>query len=100
MTWLATISSPWRAGRLPASAGAGRNSMDAAEHALHCGAADLLDETQQSYSLTYSEIGVRLCQCVECGLITAEQAQEIGNHFFPIGATDHDLDPNDQFNVF
>jgi Zn ribbon nucleic-acid-binding protein len=58
--------------------------MDAAEHALVCGAADLLDETQQSYSLTYSEIGVRLCQCVECGVITAEQAQEIGNHFFPV----------------
>ncbi len=100
MKWLATISSPWRAGRLPASAGAGRNSMDAAEDDLVCGAADLLDDPQQSYSLTYSEIGVRLCQCVECGLITAEQAIEIGNHFYPIGATDHDLDPNDQFNVF
>jgi hypothetical protein len=37
---------------------------------------------------------------VDCGVITAEQAIEIGNHFFPIGATDHDLDPNDQFNVF
>jgi len=73
--------------------------MDAAEHVHVCGAADLLEETQQSYSLTYSEIGVRLCQCVECGLITAEQAQEIGNHFFPIGATDHVLDTNDQFNV-
>jgi len=74
--------------------------MDAAEHAPHCGAADPLEEPQQSYSLTYSEIGVLLCQCVDCGVITAEQAQEIGNHFFPIGATDHDLDPNDQFNVF
>jgi hypothetical protein len=100
MTRLATISSPWRAVRLPASAGAGRLSMDAAEHALHFGAAAPLDEIQQSYSLTYSEIGVRLCQCVDEGLITAEQAQEIGNHFFPIGATGHDLDLNDQFNVF
>jgi hypothetical protein len=58
--------------------------MDAAEHAFHCGAADPLEETQQSYSLTYSEIGLRLCQCVEKGLITAEQAKEIGNQLFPI----------------
>jgi Zn ribbon nucleic-acid-binding protein len=74
--------------------------MDAAEHALHCGAAAPLDETQQSYSLTYSEIGVRLCQCVECGSITAEQAQEIGNHFFPVRSNDHGMDPIDQFHIF
>ncbi|MDD2466664.1 MAG: hypothetical protein PHI97_21915 [Desulfobulbus sp.] len=84
MTWLATISSPWRADRPPATAGAGRNSMDAAKDDLVCGAADLRDEPQQSYSLTYSEIGLRLCQCVESGLITAEQAKEIGNQLFPI----------------
>jgi len=84
MTCPATTSTPWGFDRLPAQAGGGRIAKDAAEHALHCGAADLLDETQQSYSLTYSEIGVRLCQCVECGVVTAEQAREIGNHFFPV----------------
>ena len=84
MTWPAISSSPWSAGRLPATAGAGRNSMEAVEHALSCGAADLREEPQQSYSLTYSEIGLRLCQCVESGLITAEQAKEIGNQLFPI----------------
>ena len=84
MTWLAKISSPWGGDRLPAQAGGGRPSMDAVEHAVHCGAADLREEPQQTYSLTYSEIGVLLCQCVESGVITNEQAREIGNHFFPV----------------
>ncbi|MDD2467911.1 MAG: hypothetical protein PHI97_28365 [Desulfobulbus sp.] len=64
--------------------------MDAVEHGLVCGAADLLDEPQQSYSLTYSEIGLRLCQSVESGTITAEQAKEIGNQLFPTGVTEHE----------
>jgi hypothetical protein len=58
--------------------------MDAVEHNLYCGAADLREEPRHTYSLTYSEIGVLLCQCVESGVITAEQAREIGNQFFPI----------------
>jgi hypothetical protein len=83
MTWLARFSNPWRPARLPASAGAGRDSREGRAQGAPCGAGDPLDEPGK-YSLTYSEIGVGLCTCVNKGFITAEQAVEIGNQLFPI----------------
>ncbi len=41
-------------------------------------------ETQETPSLTYEEIGERLVECVDSGVITRDQAIEIGNHLFPI----------------
>jgi hypothetical protein len=43
-----------------------------------------MDEPGTSFSLTYSEIGERLCRCVAAGILTMEQAQEIGNYLFPV----------------
>ena len=100
MSWFANFSIPWRAARLPASAGAGQASMEAMFQDGHCGAEALRDEPPQSYSLTYSEIGLGLCQCVESGLITMEQAIEIGNHHFPIRSNEHGMDPHDHVHVF
>ena len=50
----------------------------------HCGASGPMDEPGTSFSLTYSEIGERLCRCVAAGILTMEQAQEIGNYLFPV----------------
>lgn len=55
--------------------------MEAALHADHCGAEDLREA--QSFSHTYGEIGVRLCSCVDDGVVTMEQARAIGNYLFP-----------------
>ena len=43
-----------------------------------------MEEKQETPSLTYEEIGERLCRCVDSGVIAMEQAREIGNHLFPI----------------
>jgi len=83
MTWFARFSNPWGPARLPASAGAGRDSREGRVHGTPCAAGDPLDPSA-TYSLTYSEIGVGLCTCVNKGLITPEQAVEIGNQLFPI----------------
>ena len=41
-------------------------------------------ETEHSFSLSYSEIGERLCRCAGDGVITPEQAIAIGNYLFPV----------------
>ena len=69
-----------RAARLPASAGAGLNWQGAWFPGLLHEAEDL----RESYSLTYSEIGRALCQCVDLRIINQEQARQIGNVLFPI----------------
>ena len=80
----ASPTSPWSDERLPASAGAGRLSMDDVSPAACCEGISLPEEPSLSFSLTYSEIGTALCRCVDGGVITMEQAQAIGNHLFPV----------------
>lgn len=73
--------SPVEPVRLPASAGAGQDRQGSWFTGLDHGTVAPLN---LSYALTYSEIGILLCDCVNEGIIDHDQARKIGQIFFPI----------------
>jgi len=57
--------------------------MDDVFNPVHSEPGNPMEEIRKTFSLTYSEIGERLQSCVDSGVITMEQAVEIGNCLFP-----------------